>query len=152
MQAISYEALPLPATPKGVTTYISNELAFINDKRAKAKNSVISYIRVARVEHGGTCMMMHNNNDHDLVITEPDYLQSRHEEADTLVAFHANQAHEGSILIGSTDTDVLVILIGLAGRSRRCNSILDYGSGNHRRYIAVSNIAAILRGGYLETS
>ena len=88
--------------------------------------------------------MMHNNNDHDLVITEPDYLQSRHEEADTLVAFHANQAHEGSILIRSTDTDVLVIRIGLAGRSRGCNNILDYGSGNHRRYIAVSNIAAIL--------
>ena len=88
--------------------------------------------------------MMHNNNDHDLVITEPDYLQSHHEEADTLVAFDANKAHEGSILVRSTDTDVLVILIGLAGRSRRCNSILDYGSGNHRRYMAVSNIAAIL--------
>ena len=42
-------------------------------------------------------MMMHNNNDHDLVITEPDYLQSHHEEADTLVAFDANKAHEGSI-------------------------------------------------------
>ena len=88
--------------------------------------------------------MMHNNNDHDLVITEPDYIQSRHEEADTPVAFHANQAHEGSILVRSTDTDVLVILIWLAGRSRGCNSILDYGSGNHRRYIAVPNIAAIL--------
>ena len=88
--------------------------------------------------------MMHNNNDHDLVITEPDYLQSRHEEADTLVAFHANQAHEGSILVRSTDTDVLVILIGPAGRSLGCNSILDYGSGNHRRYIVVPNIAPIL--------
>ena len=43
-------ALHLPATPKGVTTYyIGNELAFIYVKRAKAKNSVISYIRVARV-------------------------------------------------------------------------------------------------------
>ena len=51
MQAISYEALPLPATPKGVTTNIGNELAYINVKRAKAKNSVISYIMVARVEH-----------------------------------------------------------------------------------------------------
>ena len=119
------------SNPKRGTTYIGNELAFINVKRAKAKNSVISYIRVARVEHGVTCMMMHNNNDHDLVITEPDYLQRRHEEAVTLVAFHANQAHEGSILVRSTDTDVLVILIGLAGRSRRCSSTLDYGSGNH---------------------
>ena len=36
MQAISREALPLPATPKGVTKW-----AFIYVKRANAKNSVI---------------------------------------------------------------------------------------------------------------
>ena len=89
-------------------------------------------------------MMMQNNNEHDRVITEPVNLQSRHEEADTLVAFHAKQAPEGHILIRSTDTDVLVILHGLAGRSRESNIILDYGSGNHRRYIVVSKIAAIL--------
>ena len=53
MQAISSEALPLPATPKGVTTfYIGNELAFIYVKRANAKNSVISYLRVPRVRNG----------------------------------------------------------------------------------------------------
>ena len=96
------------------------------------------------ISHGGKCMMMQNNNDHDLVITEQVNLQSQHEEADTLVAFHAKQAPEGNILVRSTDTDVLVILLGLAGRSRRSNIILDYGSGNHRRYIGVSNIAAIL--------
>ena len=90
------------------------------------------------------CMMMHNNNDHELVITEPVNLQCRHEEADTLVAFHAKQAPERNILVRSTDTYVLVILLRLAGRSRESNVILDYDSGNHRRYIAVSNIAAIL--------
>ena len=42
MQAISSEALPLPATPKGVTKW-----AFIYVKRAKAKNSVISYLNGA---------------------------------------------------------------------------------------------------------
>ena len=46
MQAISCEALP-----KGVTTYIGNELAFIYVKRAKAKNSVISYLGVLRVRN-----------------------------------------------------------------------------------------------------
>ena len=55
------------------------------------------------ISHGGTCMMMHNNNDHDLVITEPDYLQRRHEEADTLVAFHANQAYEARQHTGKID-------------------------------------------------
>ena len=89
-------------------------------------------------------MMMQNNNEYDRVITEPVNLQSRHEEADTLVAFHAKQAPEGNILIRSTDTDVLVILLGLAGRSRESNIILDYGSRNHRRCIVVSKIAAIL--------
>ena len=41
MEAISCEALPLPATPKGITTYIGNELAFIYVKRAKANK--VSY-------------------------------------------------------------------------------------------------------------
>ena len=58
--------------------------------------------------------MMQNNNDHELVITEPVNLQRQHEETDTLVAFHAKQAPEGNILVRSTDTDVLVILLGLA--------------------------------------
>ena len=89
-------------------------------------------------------MMMQNNNEHARMITEPANLQSRHEEADTLVAFHAKQSPEENILIRSTDTDVLVILLGLAGRSRESNIILGYGSGNHRRYKVVSNIAAIL--------
>ena len=89
-------------------------------------------------------MMMQNNNDHERMITEPANLQSRHEEADTFVAFHAIQSPEGNILIRSTDTGVLVILLGPAGRSRESNIILDYGSGNHRQYIVVSNIAAIL--------
>ena len=41
MQAMSSEALPLPATPKGVTTYIGNALAFIYVRRAQAKT--VSY-------------------------------------------------------------------------------------------------------------
>ena len=73
----------------------------------------------------GKCMMMPNKNDHDLVMTEPVNLQSRPEEADTLVAFHEKQAPERNILLRSTETNVLVILIGLAGRSRESNTILD---------------------------
>ena len=54
-------------------------------------------------------MMMPNKNDHDLVMTEPVNLQSRPEEADTLVAFHEKQAPERNILLRSTETNVLVI-------------------------------------------
>ena len=44
----------------------------------------------------------------------------------------------------SSDTDVLIILLGLAGKSEGINIILDYGSGNQRKYISVSELAAIL--------
>ena len=53
MQAISREAVPLPATPKGVTKW-----AVTYVKRAKAKNSVISYLRVPRVRNG-QCKQFH---------------------------------------------------------------------------------------------
>ena len=58
MQAISREALPPPATPKGVTTLWATKLAFIYVKRAKAKNSVTSYLRVPRVRNG-QCKQFH---------------------------------------------------------------------------------------------
>ena len=45
--SISSEALPLPATPKGVTKW-----DFIHVKRAKVKNNVISYLRVPRERNG----------------------------------------------------------------------------------------------------
>ena len=44
MQAISREALPLPATPKGVTTLWETQLAFSCVKMTQAKNSVTLYI------------------------------------------------------------------------------------------------------------
>ena len=111
--------------------------SFLMVERKKEHYGSVIGNKTIYISHGGTCMMMHNNNDHDLVITEPDNLQSRHEEADTPVAFHAKQVSEGSILGRPTYTDVLVILLGLAGRSRGSNIILDYGSGDHRRFIAL---------------
>ena len=52
MQVISREALPRPATPKGVNSIWATKWAFIYVKRAKAKNSVISYLRVPTVRNG----------------------------------------------------------------------------------------------------
>lgn len=95
------------------------------------------------ISHGGTCMKM-KNKEEVLETEKPSHLQCQHEEADTLLAFHTNSISSGTILVRSTDTDVLVILLGLAGRSEGINIILDYGSGNHRRYIGVSKLAAIL--------
>ena len=77
-------------------------------------------------------------------IEELNHLQCQHEEADALLAFHANTISSRNILVRSTDTDNLIILLGHSGRSEGINIILDYGSGNYRRYIGVSKLAVIL--------
>jgi hypothetical protein len=88
--------------------------------------------KMVYISHGGTCMRMSNK---EMLETEkPSHLQCHHEEADTLLAFHTNSISNGTILVRSTDTDVLIILLGLAGRSEGISIILDYGSANHRRY------------------
>ena len=84
--------------------------------------------------------MKMRNNEEVLEIEGPQHLQCQHEEADTLLAFHANNISNRNILVSSSNTDVLIILLGLSGRSEGMTTILDYGSGNHRRYIAVAAI------------
>ena len=87
--------------------------------------------KTLHVSHGGMCMRMKNNDDDLLQVEEPNHLQCRHEEADTLIAFHANSSSSSNILERSTDTDVLIILLGLSRRSEGINIIMDYGSGNN---------------------
>ena len=49
-----------------------------------------------------------------MTVDYPHSLQVKHEEADTLLAFHA--AHvPGSVLVRASDTDVMVILFGMLG-------------------------------------
>ena len=69
---------------------------------------------------------------------------AQHKEADTLIAFHVRRIHRGTIMVWSSESDVLVILIDLIGRSDCKSLIMDYGLGNHRRYINLSLIAARL--------
>ena len=47
-------------------------------------------------------------------------------------------------MVRSSDTDVLIILLDLVGRSDDLSIIMDYGQANYRRYINVSNLAACL--------
>ena len=50
-----------------------------------------------------------------------------------------------TILIQSSNTDVLVILLALQGCCSSNNTvILDYGAGNNRRYINISQLSEIL--------
>jgi len=84
------------------------------------------------------------NREGVLETEKPSHLQCKHEEADTLLAFHISSIFSGNILVMSTDTDVLIILLGLAGRSEGFNIILNYGSGNQRIYISISELVALL--------
>ena len=52
MQAISREALPLPATPKGVTPYGQRKWLLFMLKGPSLKINVIAYLRVPTVRNG----------------------------------------------------------------------------------------------------
>ena len=103
------------------------------------------------LSHGGNCLQLtFNELDWKMHVGHPAHLQGSHEEADTLLAFHASSV-AGNAMIRASDTDVLVILLGMIGRhmtSQRPTAyrriIMDCGSGNSRRHIDVSSIANAL--------
>ena len=79
-----------------------------------------------------------------LEVDRPSNLRSAHEKADTLIAFHVKKIYGGNVLVRSSDTNVLILLLGLVGKSNDLSVIIDYGHGNHRRYINVSHLVVCL--------
>ena len=79
----------------------------------------------------------------------PAHPPGSHEEADTLLAFHASSVARNA-MIRASDTDVSVILQGIIGRhlSQRPTAysciIMECGSGNISRHIYISSIANAL--------
>lgn len=116
---------------------------FVMEEWRKPEYAAIVGRKTLYVSHGGACIELKSNGDNQLEIDQPSSFQCHHEEADTLIAFHAREISDGNILVRSSDTDVFIILLGLCGRSTGMNIIMDYGSGNNRRYIDVSNVAAL---------
>ncbi|KAK3895072.1 hypothetical protein Pcinc_001168 [Petrolisthes cinctipes] len=102
------------------------------------------------VSYGGDCYQYIPDDQLQMIsVTKPAHLQGDHEEADTLIAFHAATITAGHIIVRASDTDMLVILIGAIGSQRPevrsvSNRILDCGMGNTRRFINVSNIVEVL--------
>lgn len=103
------------------------------------------------VSHGGNCVRLTFDEDsRKMNVEHPPELQGEHEEADTLLAFHAASGLTGNIIVRASDTDVLVILLGMLGRNLVTPSpldlriIMDCGSGNDRRHIDISGIALAL--------
>lgn len=77
-----------------------------------------------------------------MTVTEPLHLQSEHEY--TLVAFHVHRL-QGKILVRSSDTDVLVILLGLTETiGDETDLTMDFGAGNTRRFIDITEIGNAL--------
>ena len=95
-------------------------------------------------------MRMTANDDLKITVEHPTIFQSTHEETDTLVAYHASRV-PGNVVVRASDTDILVILLGMLGQSKTratpvsCGKvIMDCGSNNNRRHIDVSAIANAL--------
>ena len=102
------------------------------------------------VSYGGDCTRFYHDGNEGVAFEKPNEFQGQHEEADTLIIFHASQI-EGNIMIRSTDTDVLVLLIGMIGKHAMTEAstpyngiILDFGQDNRRRMVDVSELAMTL--------
>ena len=60
-------------------------------------------------------------------VSKPANLQGNHSEADTLVAYHA-AASEGRVVIRATDTDILIILLGMIAKHQEEQHPVGYTS------------------------
>ena len=91
------------------------------------------------VSYGGTYVRLaFYALDSKITVECPIHLQGSHEEADTLLAFRAANT-VGNLVVRASDTDVMVILLGMLGRhleSRQETTynriIMECGSGNNR--------------------
>ena len=117
---------------------------FIMQEWRKPQYGPIIGGKTVYVSHGGMCLQLKNSQQDVLQIIQPSHRQGYHEEADTLIAYHAKNISTGHIVVRSTDTDVLIVLLGLTQRTGSINIIMDYGSGNNWRYINVSEITDVL--------
>ena len=127
-----------------------NELAkFLLDEWTKDHYYNIFAGKILYASHGGNCYQyVPQKETQNVSVVKPAYLQGDHEEADTLIAFHAVNICS-NIVVRASDTDVLIILIGMLGhqspdeRAKR-DIIMDCGMGNNRRFISVTNIVSNL--------
>ena len=105
----------------------------------------LSKIRKIYVSHGGKCVLFQLDACDQIEVFNPETFQAQHEEADTLIGYHTSKLMNHTILIQSSNTDVLVILLALQGCCSSNNTvILDYGAGNNRRCINISQLSEIL--------
>ena len=101
-------------------------------------------IKIVFLSHGGQCIKLNVNSKGMVEVEPPSEFQVKHEKAATLLAFHVPK-NNGRIMVRSFDTDVLIILVGLAMKMISTSIIMmDYGSSNNRRIINISEISSYL--------
>ena len=94
--------------------------------------------KVVLISHGGHCIKLENKISY--MVSEPQQYQASHEEADTLIVYHLRLA-KGRVFIRSSDTDVLIIVIGISDRLCDVDVVMDFGIGATRRFIQITDIA-----------
>ena len=114
-----------------------NQLAILLlDEWQKNQYGPVLGSKVLVVSHGGKCVRIaYNEQDSIMNVERPANLQGSHEETDTLLAFHASTA-TGNLVVRASDTDVLIILLGMIGKHLNENKdtsydriIMDCGKG-----------------------
>ena len=126
-------------------SYKEKFFKFVLIEWKKSKYGSIIKDKKIYVSHGGKCVLFQLVACDRIEVFNPEPFQAQHEEADTLIEYHTSKLMNHTILIQSSNTDVLVILLALQGCCSSNNTvILDYGAGNNRRYINISQLSEIL--------
>ena len=113
---------------------------FLQNEWQKPEYQIYLGNKTLFVSYGGYCVKIAS------VIEVPPDMQGSHDEADTLIAFHASLC-EGNLVVRATDTDVMIILIGMLYKHteeqvpvKYQTIIMDTGVGNCQRFVHLSKI------------
>ena len=123
-----------------------NELTkFLLDEWKKDHYYNLCNGKIFLASYGRECYQYFTNAEQHVFFSEPSCSYGDYEEADALIAFHFANITE-NVVVRSSDTDVLVILLGKLRPEVHSTHklIMDCGIGNTRRYIDVRSIASHL--------
>ena len=133
----------------GVSTIYSVKkfpvLGFVLIEWKTSKYGSIIKDKKISVSQGRKCVLFQLDACDQIEVFNPETFQAQHKEADTLIGYHTSKLMNHTILIRSSDTDVLVIFLELQDYCSSNNTVtLDYGAGNNRQYINIPQLLKIL--------
>ena len=126
-------------------TFKKDFLQFLAEEWSKDEYKDLLKECTVYVNYNNICIQL-TGNENGVETTAVPELRNTHDEADTILALHANHASstqpDANIVVRANDTDVLVILIYHSNHFK-CQLFMDVGSNddNTRRYIHVTKLA-----------